>query len=60
MINRNIKETLDLSGVEVNSNNTSHTCRCHEVCDELGTDRLTAASLAILASIGIVGNNGGD
>ena len=54
MIDRDIEEALDLTGMEVNRHDTGYTSRGHEIGHQLCGNRLTAARLAILTGIRIV------
>ena len=60
MINRNVEEALNLTGMQVDRHDARDTRRLHEVRDELRRDRLAAARLAILTRIGVVRHDGRD
>ena len=57
MIHRDIKEALNLACMQVNGHHAVQACSRHEVCHQLGRDRLTAAGLAVLASVCIIRHN---
>ena len=57
MIHGDIKKPLNLPCMEIDSDNTGHTRRCHEIRNKLCRDRLTPARLTILTRIGIVRDN---
>ena len=57
MIHRDIKEALNLACVQVDGHDTRHASRRHEVGNQLGGNRLTAARFAILARVCIVWHN---
>ena len=60
VIDRNVKEALDLASMEVNGHDTGHTGRRHEVGDELCRDWLAATRLAVLTCIGVIRDDSRD
>ena len=57
VIDGNIKESLNLTRMEVDRHNAGHTRRRHEIGDEFCRDWLASARLAILTRIGVVRDN---
>ena len=54
MVKRYIEEALNLSSVQVNSNDTGDSCRFQKVSHQLGCNRLTATGFAVLACIAVI------
>ena len=60
MVNRNIKESLNLVSVKVHGNQTVDTCYAQQVGYQFRTDRHTRFVLAVLTSPSEVRNYGND
>ena len=60
MVYRDIEESLNLSCVQIHGHYTGRTGCRHQVSDQLGGNRFTAASLAVLTCIAIVRYYTGD
>ena len=60
IVNRDIKEALDLSCVEIHGQDAVSACGGDEVCNKLCGDGVAAFCLAVLAGIAEIWDNGGD
>ena len=60
MIDRDVEEALDLAGMQVHGNDAGNTGSRHQISNQFGCNRFTAAGLAILTCITIIRNNGGN
>ena len=58
MIYGNVKESLDLVGVQIHRDNTVSSRRLEHVCYQFGTDRNTGFVLAVLACPSEIGDDG--
>ena len=60
IVHRDIKEALDLAGVQVHGQHAVRTCGHDHVGHQLGGDGVAALGLAVLTGIAEIGNHGGD
>ena len=60
IVHRDIKEALDLRGMQVHCEHTVSACGFDHVGDELRGDRVTTLGLAVLTGVAEIGHDGGD
>ncbi len=60
VVHRDIKEALNLRGMQVHCEHTVSACGFDHVGDELRGDRVTALGLAVLTGVAEIGDHGGD
>ena len=60
MVNRSIKEALDLRGVKINRHDASSSCCLEHICHQTSGDWLTSLVLFVLAGVWEKRGNHGD
>jgi hypothetical protein len=60
VINRDVEEALDLTGMQIHGDDVIATGRLQHVGNQLGTDWGSGLVLLVLASVGEVGDDGSD
>ncbi len=60
VVHRTVEEALNLTGVQVTSDQSLHACGGQHVGHELGGNRGAGHDLAVLTSVTEIGNHGGD